>query len=64
MAMEMTIPLFLRRDAVKPSFKSAAPVSSAVERRFRSLQPQPSSTTFLQCLAVHMYFAEHPSALD
>jgi hypothetical protein len=63
--MEMAIPLFLRRDAVqRPSVESVAPASLAAERRIRSLPQQRFSATFLRCLAVHMYFAEHPSALE
>jgi hypothetical protein len=63
--MDLAIPLFLRRDAVKrPSFKSAAPTSPADERQFRSLPQQPFSATFIRCLAVQMYFAERSSALD
>jgi hypothetical protein len=63
--MDMAIPLFLRRDAVKfPLSKSVAPASRAVERRLSPLPQQPFSATCLRCLAVHMYFAERSSALD
>jgi len=63
--MEMAIPFFLRRDADKlPLPKSAAPASPAAGRRLQPLPQQPFSAMFLRCLAVHMYFAEHPSALE
>jgi len=68
--MELTIPVYARtiRDAMKSRRRAAAstalvrPLSPAPRALglFRRAQP----TTFQRCLAVHMHFAQHPSALD
>jgi hypothetical protein len=66
--MELTIPVYAKtiRDAMKsrrlapaPLIRPLAPPPRALGL-FRRAQP----TTFQRCLAVHMHFAQHPSALD
>lgn len=66
--MELTIPVYAKtiRDAIKsrrsapaPLIRPLAPPPRALGL-FRRAQP----TTFQRCLAVHMHFAQHPSALD
>jgi hypothetical protein len=68
--MELTIPDYAKtiRDAMKSRRRAAAPAAlvrplAPLPRAlglFRRAQP----TTFHRCLAVHMHFAQHPSALD
>ncbi len=67
--MELTIPVYAKtiREAMK-SRRRAAPAAliralappAPARGLFRRAQP----TTFQRCLAVHMHFAQHPSALD
>ncbi len=68
--MELTIPVYAKtiRDAMKSRRRAAAPPVPV-----RPLAPPPRAmglfrraqpTTFQRCLAVHMHFAQHPSALD
>jgi hypothetical protein len=68
--MELTIPVYAKtiRDAMKSRRRAAAPAPLV-----RPLAPPPRAlglfrrvqpTTFQRCLAVHMHFAQHPSALD
>ncbi len=68
--MELSIPLSAkairsalagsRRAASVPDLRAAAPSRRRLGRLFRRDTP----TTFQRCLAVHMHFAQHPSALD
>lgn len=68
--MELTIPVYAKtiRDAMKSRRRAAAPATlirplappASGRGLFRRAQP----TTFQRCLAVHMHFAQHPSALD
>jgi hypothetical protein len=68
--MELSIPVSAKtiRDALKSRRGAPAPASSVgsldapprTQGFFRRAQP----TTFQRCLAVHMHFAQHASALD
>jgi hypothetical protein len=69
-AMELTIPVYAKtiRDALTARRSAAGPLT-----RGRPLAPPPRApglfrraqpTTFQRCLAVHMHFAQHASALD
>jgi hypothetical protein len=68
--MELTIPDYAKtiRDAMKSRRRTTSPAAlvrplAPLPRAlglFRRTQP----TTYQRCLAVHMHFAQHPSALD
>jgi hypothetical protein len=68
--MELMIPAYAKmvRDALKPRPSASAPATrrpplvapTRASGLFRRAQP----TTFQRCLAVHMHFAKHASALD
>lgn len=67
--MELTIPVYAKtiRDALKPRRRvvntaSVPPLAAKppAQGLFRRTPP----TTFHRCLAVHMHYAKHASALD
>ncbi len=69
--MEVTLPVYAkalaaalrerrRRSAESEASRSAATPSRLPAQLFRRATP----TTFHRCLAVHMHFAKHHSALD
>lgn len=68
--MEISNPLsakVIRKALAAP--RRAAPASdrrvvAAPSRRLGRLFRRDTPTTFQRCLAVHMHFAQHPSALD
>ncbi len=68
--MDLSIPLSakaIRKALTAP--RRAAPVSKTrmavpSPRRLGRLFRRDTPTTFQRCLAVHMHFAQHPSALD
>ncbi len=68
--MELSIPLAARtiRKALPVTRGSGSAPDSrlavAVPRRLGRLFRRETPTTFQRCLAVHMHFAQHPSALD
>ena len=67
--MEPTSPVSTKaiRDALKP--QQSAPTAMRVStldapRRAQGFFRRAQPTTFQRCLAVHMHFAQHASALD
>jgi hypothetical protein len=68
--MELTIPVYAKtiRDAMKSRRRPPVPASLirplAPPARGSGLFRRAQPTTFQRCLAVHMHFAQHPSALD
>jgi len=62
METALTVPYFLLRDVTLPVRKAG--VTPSADTRSVPHRKRPYSMTFLRCLAVHMYFAAHPSALE
>ncbi len=68
--MEITIPFYaatLRNAFKKPQGERRSDTTSRqpiVPRRSAGLFRRRAPTTYQRCLAVHMHFAQHPSALD
>lgn len=68
--MALSIPLSAKaiRNALTAPRRHVAPSSDrrapAAPHRLGRLFRRDTPTTFQRCLAVHMHFAQHPSALD
>ncbi len=68
--MELSIPLATK--TIRKALPVARGSGSAPDRRLPVAAPRrlgrlfrrETPTTFQRCLAVHMHFAQHPSALD